>query len=133
MLNNLIPRFITREGGVKVNETPKIYCIQPNVDDNCIFSKGTNLCIALQLSGISSYFNTRNPLPSELSSQLSQAVTKPYLKIYTGITLTQMLLHIQPLRWRHLNLDLQLVVRQYYLTIVVYMFVNFLEVSQVKI
>ena len=66
MQHNLIPPFIMREGGVQVNDIPKMHCTDPDIDDHCISFKDTELRIPLQLKGIFSYFNTRKPLPSEL-------------------------------------------------------------------
>ena len=66
MNHNLIPPFIMREGGVIVNDVPKIHCDNPNIYDHCISFKDIDLKIPLQLNGIFSYFNSRKPLPSEL-------------------------------------------------------------------
>ena len=66
MNHYLIPPFIRREGGVKVNETYKMHRTEPNIEDHCISFKDIDLRIPLKLNGIFSYFNTRMPLPSEL-------------------------------------------------------------------
>ena len=66
MTHNLIPPFVMREGGVIVNDIPKIHCDNPSIDDHCISFKDIDLKIPLQLNGIFSYFNSRKPLPSEL-------------------------------------------------------------------
>ena len=66
MNHHLIPPFIMREGGVVVNDIPKMHCTAPTINDHCISFKDTNLRIPLQLNGIFSYFNTRMPSPSEL-------------------------------------------------------------------
>ena len=55
-----------REGGVTVNDTPKVHCVEPTIEDHCITFKDSDLRIPLQLNGVFSYFNTRKPLPSEL-------------------------------------------------------------------
>ena len=47
MQHNLIPPFIMREGGVQVNDIPKIHCTDPDIDDHCISFKDTELRIQL--------------------------------------------------------------------------------------
>jgi hypothetical protein len=66
MDTNLIPPFIMRAGGVVVNDTAKIHCAQPTVDDHCIQFTDSELKIPLQLNGIFSYFNSRLPSIIEL-------------------------------------------------------------------
>ena len=66
MQYNLIPPFIMREGGLIVNDIPKIHCDDPCIEDHCILFKDIDLRIPLQLNGILSYFNSKKPLPSEL-------------------------------------------------------------------
>ena len=39
MQNNLIPPFILREGGLTVNDIPKIHCAEPTTNDHCISLK----------------------------------------------------------------------------------------------
>ena len=63
---NLIPPFIMREGGVIINETPKIQCDTPSTDDHCISFRNHDLTIPLQLHGIFSYFHHRVPTIEEL-------------------------------------------------------------------
>ena len=55
-----------REGGVTINNIPKMHCTDPRTEDHCISFKDSDLRIPLQLYGIFSYLNTRKPLPSEL-------------------------------------------------------------------
>lgn len=57
---NLIPPFIMCEAGLIVNDTPKIHCDSPTVEDHSIYFPDANFCIPLQLNGIFSYFHTRN-------------------------------------------------------------------------
>jgi len=65
--NNLIPPFIMREGGVVVNDVPKIHTKNPTVKDHSIsFHDEPDLLIPLHLSGIFSYFCTRRPEEKEL-------------------------------------------------------------------
>lgn len=66
MENNLIPPFIMREGGLTVNDTAKIHCIEPTVRDHCIIFPSSDLNIPLQLHGIFSYFHSRQPQVKEL-------------------------------------------------------------------
>ena len=64
--NNLIPPFIMREGGLVVNETPKIHSNYPSIEDHSITFPDSSLRIPLQLSGIFSYFHSRKPSEREL-------------------------------------------------------------------
>ena len=66
MHHNLIPPFIMREGGVIVNDIPKMHCSNPSTDDHCLSFKDSDVKIPLQLNGIFSYFKSRKPLLSEL-------------------------------------------------------------------
>ena len=66
MNHNLLPPFILRQGGIIVNDTAKIHCSDPSIDDHCILFPNSELRIPLKLNGIFSYFNSRKPLPSEL-------------------------------------------------------------------
>ena len=66
MENNLIPPFIVMQGGVKVNDIPKIQCLDPSMDDHCISFTQCDIRIPLQLMGIFSYFHTRKLLSPEL-------------------------------------------------------------------
>ena len=69
MNHNLLPPFILRQGGIVVNDTPKIHCTDPTSDDLCMLFPQSELRIPLKLNGIFSYFNTRKPLPSELCTK----------------------------------------------------------------
>ena len=66
MVNNLIPPFIMRAGGVTVNDVPKIHCPDPSTDDHCLIFKDSDLRIPLQLTGVFSYFHSRMPHTDEL-------------------------------------------------------------------
>lgn len=68
LVNNLIPPFIMREGGVIVNEKAKIHCDDPTTDDHCIRFRNNDLCIPLKLTGTFSFFHSRRPIDSELMS-----------------------------------------------------------------
>ena len=43
MENNLIPPFIMRQAGLQVNDTAKIHCEDPSIDDHCITFPGNEL------------------------------------------------------------------------------------------
>ena len=64
MINHLIPPFVMREAGLKVNKLPKIHIEHQNLtnESHCIVStadgNGTELRIPMQLDGIFSYFLT---------------------------------------------------------------------------
>ena len=64
--NNLIPLFVMREGGVIVNKVLKIHCDDPTEEDHSISLPDSSLQIPLQLTGIFSYFPSRNPEEKEL-------------------------------------------------------------------
>ena len=66
MVNNLIPPFIIREGGVTLNETPKIHKKNPTIDDHSIIFPADKFRITLQLSGIFSYFPTSKPSEKQI-------------------------------------------------------------------
>ncbi len=66
--NNLLPPFILRQAGLQVNDTAKIHCADPTVDDHCITFPGNDLCIPLHLDGIFSFFHTCKPEDDELQS-----------------------------------------------------------------
>ena len=51
MSHNLIPPFILREAGVKVNDKPKIHCSDPGEDDHALVLDD-GFRIPMQLHGI---------------------------------------------------------------------------------
>ena len=61
MENNLIPPFLLREAGIRVNDTPKIHSALPDVNDHAIYIDQADLRIHLRLHGIFSYFETTRP------------------------------------------------------------------------
>ena len=65
MGHNLIPPFILREHGIKVNDTAKIHCDDPSKEDHSLVVDST-LQIPLSLHGVFSYFPTRLPTVDEL-------------------------------------------------------------------
>ena len=66
MEHNLIPPFIMREAGIRVNDTPKIQVRDPTEEDHSIFSPSDNVRIPLSLWGVFSYFPSRMPTRAEL-------------------------------------------------------------------
>ncbi len=66
--DNLIPPFIMQQGGVDVNDVPKIHCQDPSPSDHCIRFKNHELKIPLKLNGTFSFFHTRTPTDDELKS-----------------------------------------------------------------
>ena len=61
MKNNLIPPFIMREAGIRVNDVPKIQMKEPTIDDHAIIFEETEFRIPLSLWGVFSYFPTSKP------------------------------------------------------------------------
>ena len=68
MDHNLVPPFIIREGGHKVNETPKFQLQHPSDEDHCILLNGadSSVRIPMHLNGIFSFFHTRKPTLDEV-------------------------------------------------------------------
>ena len=66
MEHNLIPPFIMREGGLVVNDIPRIHSGEEvGHNTHCILAHDGSLRIPLQLKGIFSYFPTRTLTPEE--------------------------------------------------------------------
>ena len=59
--HNLIPPFILREAGWRVNDTPRFQCVNPTDESHCIISEDDALKIPLSLHGVFSYFPTFRP------------------------------------------------------------------------
>jgi hypothetical protein len=68
MESNLIPPFIMRMGGVVVNNTPKIHCIEPSTEDHCLSFKDSELRIPMQIMGMFLFFHCRMPVADKLES-----------------------------------------------------------------
>ena len=66
MDHNLFPAFILREAGLIVNETAKIHCDDPSIENHSIFDEESGLRIPLSLNGIFSLFKTRAPSEKEI-------------------------------------------------------------------
>jgi hypothetical protein len=61
MKNNLLPPFILRQAGIKLNDTPKIQVDAPTVEEHSIMFPETGFRIPLSLWGTFSYFPTCKP------------------------------------------------------------------------
>ena len=57
---NLIHAFILREAGLVLNDTTKIYCDDPSVEDHSLFDEETGLRIPFTLNGTFSMFASRS-------------------------------------------------------------------------
>ena len=55
----LIPPFVLRESGLILNDTPKIHCKDPSLEDHSLFDEETGLKIPFNLNGTLSMFETR--------------------------------------------------------------------------
>lgn len=66
MKHNLIPPFMLREAGVRVNEVPKIQVQDPSEDDHSICFPESGFRIPLSLWGVFSYFPTSKPSKDDL-------------------------------------------------------------------
>ena len=73
-MNKLIPPFLMRETGLKLNDFPKIHIDCQNLMNiiHCIVSAaedtGNELSIPMQLDGIFSYFPTRKLTQEEIDN-----------------------------------------------------------------
>jgi hypothetical protein len=68
MEHNLVPPFLLREAGLKVNDIPKIHVKDPDVSHHSIYFDDADLRIPLGLWGVFSYFSSRRPTTKELQS-----------------------------------------------------------------
>jgi hypothetical protein len=66
MRNNLLPPFVMREAGIRVNDTPKIQTTEPTEEDHSIHFPETDFRIPLSLWGMFSYFVTSKPTIKEM-------------------------------------------------------------------
>ena len=66
MTHNLLPPFMLREGGIHINEVPKIHVTSPTEEHHAITFQETNIRIPLSLHGTFSYFPTSKPNTQEL-------------------------------------------------------------------
>ena len=66
MKNNLIPPFVMREAGIRVNDKPKIQTSEPTEEDHSIYFPDTDFRIPLSLLGMFSYFVTSKPMIKQM-------------------------------------------------------------------
>lgn len=92
MSHHLIPPFILREAGLKVNDVPKIQSPDPDEETHTIRDSDTGMRIQLQLNGIFSYFACRALSSEEMRNWRDYPVVlatppgrrwNPYSKIWS--------------------------------------------------
>ena len=66
MDHNLVPPFMLREAGVRVETTPKIHHDDPDESTHSLYFEDVDLRIPLSLHGIFSYFPTSKPSDNDL-------------------------------------------------------------------
>ena len=77
MAHNLIPPFIMREVGIRVNDTAKIHLSNPTEEDHAIIFAEENFRIPLRLNGIFSFFETEKPSVASLNDGENVFVLTP--------------------------------------------------------
>ena len=68
MNNHLIPPFMMRLAGAKVNECAKFLVAEPNISHHSIYFPDETFRIPLLLTGITSYIPTRVPRAKEMDN-----------------------------------------------------------------
>ena len=81
MNNHLIPPFMMRLAGVKVNECAKFLATSPNINHHSIYFPEEMLRIPLQLAGITSYIPTRVPREDEIND-LQELELTPQMNVW---------------------------------------------------
>ena len=66
MEHNLVPPFVVRRQGNLLSDVPKIHVSDPSVDDHSLLFKDSNVRIPLQLTGTTSYFDSRAATRNEV-------------------------------------------------------------------
>jgi hypothetical protein len=66
MKNNLIPPFVMRDAGIRVNNTPKIQTSDPAEEDHSIYYTDNDFQIPLSLWRVFSYFVTSKPSTEQM-------------------------------------------------------------------
>ncbi len=66
MKNNLLPPFILRQAGIKLNDTPKILVDDPTIEDHSLLFPETGFRILLSIWGTFSYFPTCKPTATHM-------------------------------------------------------------------
>ena len=68
MSHNLIPPFVMREAGIRVNDVPKIHCEDPDVDDHTLHFSEDKVRTPLQLTGVFSHFPCETPTKEDMEN-----------------------------------------------------------------
>jgi hypothetical protein len=76
MKHHLIPPFILREAGLRVDETPKRQAVEVTEDNHTIFDPGTNMRIHMSLNGIFSSFKCRKMSVEEMETWRDEQVVQ---------------------------------------------------------
>jgi hypothetical protein len=66
MKNNLLPPFVLREAGIKLNDTPKSQVEECTIEEHSMLFPETGLSIPLSLWGTFSYFPTCKPTATHM-------------------------------------------------------------------
>ena len=77
MAHNLLPPFMLREAGIKINEIPKIHVTSPTEEHHAIIFQEANFRFPLTLHGSFSYFATSKPNTQELEEPEDVYVLTP--------------------------------------------------------
>ena len=85
MNHKLIPPFIMREAGLKVEEQAKIHIKEPAKENQSIYSSEINLRIALQLGGVFLVFKTRKLNDEEIAEPGGYDILPPFIMREAGL------------------------------------------------
>jgi hypothetical protein len=66
MKNNLLPPFVLREAGIKLNDTPKSHVEEPTIKEHSMLFPEAGFRIPLSLWGTLSYFPTCKPTATQM-------------------------------------------------------------------
>jgi hypothetical protein len=66
MKHNLLPPFVLREAGIKLNDTPKFQLDDPTIEEHSMLFPETGFRIPLSLWGTFPYFPTRKPTATQM-------------------------------------------------------------------
>jgi hypothetical protein len=88
MKNSLIPPFVMREAGIRVNDTPKIQTSEPTEEDHLIYFPDSDFHIPLSLWGVFSYSITPKPSTEQMMNAedvylLTPSKMSPHCDAYT--------------------------------------------------
>ena len=65
---DLIHTFILREAGLVLNDTPKIHCDDPSIENHSLFDEETGTRILFTLNGTFSIFDSRSLTEDEIEN-----------------------------------------------------------------